>query len=310
MSRSKIELCTVGEVGEVGYCGSFEVPLLGRPRILTSGGWPRLQARAVGLATVPSRACCATVAHSSLMDLVASASRTREKSRLGYVLAPLRISQPPPIHKVLDDLRRAPLFCDLQLSTCFIFVFRVTGDGILIQRPLASNRSRWRFVNSKPPSTIATIKVCSKRRASVRPVLADRKPDAFQEFLKGFKTSPEHTIATAMGNITIDEDDLSDEYDFMDEDDDTGERRRQEKEQRRSPQYKYKQLLQELANRTIDEITIDLDDVATVCLPFLALKTGTDNLTVGERQRRKYEACRLYRTEHQTLRRYYVESRR
>ena len=67
-----------------------------------------------------------------------------------------------------------------------------------------------------------------------------------------------------MGNITIDEDDLSDEYDFMDEDDEAGERRRQEKERRRTPQYKYRQLLQKLADRTIDEITIDLDDVAAV----------------------------------------------
>lgn len=67
-----------------------------------------------------------------------------------------------------------------------------------------------------------------------------------------------------MGDVTIDEDDLSDEYDFMDEDDEAGERRRQEKEKRRAPQYKYRQLLQELANRTIDEITIDLDDVAAV----------------------------------------------
>lgn len=67
-----------------------------------------------------------------------------------------------------------------------------------------------------------------------------------------------------MGNVTIDEDDLSDEYDFMDEDDETGEHRRQQKEQRRSPQHKYKQFLQELANRTADEIVIDLDDLATV----------------------------------------------
>lgn len=67
-----------------------------------------------------------------------------------------------------------------------------------------------------------------------------------------------------MGNITIDEDDLSDEYDFMDEDDESGERRRQEKEARRTPQHKYRQLLQKLADRTIDELTIDLDDVAAV----------------------------------------------
>mgnify|MGYP005989425809 CR=1 FL=1 len=70
-----------------------------------------------------------------------------------------------------------------------------------------------------------------------------------------------------MGNITIDEDDLSDEYDFMDEDDESGERRRQEKEARRTPQHKYRLLLQKLADRTIDELTIDLDDVAAVSHP-------------------------------------------
>ena len=68
-----------------------------------------------------------------------------------------------------------------------------------------------------------------------------------------------------MGDITIDEDELSDEYDFMDDDDDSArERRRQERQQKRVPQYKYKDELQKLANRTIDEIIIDLDDLATV----------------------------------------------
>lgn len=67
-----------------------------------------------------------------------------------------------------------------------------------------------------------------------------------------------------MGDITIDEDDLSDEYDFMDEDDEATERRRKEKESRRTPQHKYKLLLQQLADRTIEEITIDLDDVHAV----------------------------------------------
>ncbi|OAA43292.1 DNA replication licensing factor mcm7 [Metarhizium rileyi] len=93
------------------------------------------------------------------------------------------------------------------------------------------------------------------------PVDYEAQQNAFEEFLKDFKTSPEHTITTAMGDITIDEDDLSDDYDFMDEDNEVGERRRQDKANRATPQYKYKQLLQQLADRTIDEITIDLDDV-------------------------------------------------
>ncbi len=66
-----------------------------------------------------------------------------------------------------------------------------------------------------------------------------------------------------MGNVTIDEDDLSDEYDFMDEDDETGERRRRDKEQQRAPHHKYKEIMQKLADRTQEEIVIDLDDLGT-----------------------------------------------
>jgi len=87
-------------------------------------------------------------------------------------------------------------------------------------------------------------------------------PEGFEEFLKDFKTSPEHTIATALGDITIDEDELSD--DAMDEDTESVNRRRQEKQHQREPQHKYMDLLQRLADRTIQEIVIDLDDLATV----------------------------------------------
>lgn len=86
--------------------------------------------------------------------------------------------------------------------------------------------------------------------------------DAFQEFLTGFKTWPEQTITTALGNITIGEDDLDDEYDLMDED--GQDVNRQQAKERRAPQYKYKNMLQQLSDRTIDEATIDLDDLATV----------------------------------------------
>ncbi|KAL4726033.1 DNA replication licensing factor MCM7 [Fusarium chlamydosporum] len=94
------------------------------------------------------------------------------------------------------------------------------------------------------------------------PVSYEKQQHAFQEFLTGFKTSPEQTITTALGNITIGEDDLDDEYDFMDEDGQDATRRQQDKE-RRAPQYKYKNMLQQLSDRTIDEATIDLDDLAT-----------------------------------------------
>jgi DNA replication licensing factor MCM7 len=87
--------------------------------------------------------------------------------------------------------------------------------------------------------------------------------------LTGFKTSPEQTIATALGNITIGEDDLDDEYDFMDEDGQDVANQRQQAKERRAPQYKYKNMLQQLSDRTIDEATIDLDDLSTVWMTLV-----------------------------------------
>ncbi|KAF5000668.1 hypothetical protein FGRMN_1601 [Fusarium graminum] len=93
------------------------------------------------------------------------------------------------------------------------------------------------------------------------PVSYEKQQHAFQEFLTGFKTSPEQTITTALGNITIGEGDFDEEDDLMDED--GQENRRQQAKERRTPQYKYKNMLQQLSDRTIDEATIDLDDLAT-----------------------------------------------
>nr|UWK20595.1 DNA replication licensing factor [Trichoderma gamsii] len=95
------------------------------------------------------------------------------------------------------------------------------------------------------------------------PVNYESQQSAFESFLKDFKTSPEHTLTTALGNITIDEDELSDDYDFMDEDDQTRDRRQQERAKRKTPQHKYNDMLQQLANRKLDEFAIDLDDIAT-----------------------------------------------
>ncbi|PTB65377.1 MCM-domain-containing protein [Trichoderma citrinoviride] len=95
------------------------------------------------------------------------------------------------------------------------------------------------------------------------PVNYETQQSAFESFLKDFKTSPEHTLTTALGNITIDEDDLSDEDDLMDEDDQTRQRRQQERAKRKTPQHKYSDMLQLLADRKIDEFAVDLDDLAT-----------------------------------------------
>lgn len=84
--------------------------------------------------------------------------------------------------------------------------------------------------------------------------------------MTGYKTSAEQTITTALGNITIGDDDLDDDYDPMDEDNQDG-NRGQDKDRRRAPHYKYKDMLQQLADRVIDEATIDLDDIAIVRIP-------------------------------------------
>jgi DNA replication licensing factor MCM7 len=65
--------------------------------------------------------------------------------------------------------------------------------------------------------------------------------------------------------MNIDEDDFSDEYDFMDDDDDEGQNaRREARAQAKIPKQKYVELLQKIADRVEDEITIDLDDLAKV----------------------------------------------
>ncbi|OAA61714.1 DNA replication licensing factor [Niveomyces insectorum RCEF 264] len=95
------------------------------------------------------------------------------------------------------------------------------------------------------------------------PVNYEAQLGAFKDFLASYKTTPEHAITHALGNINIDDDDLSDEYDFVDEDDDAAERRAREKAARRQPQLKYMNVLRQLADRKVDEICIDLDDLAS-----------------------------------------------
>ncbi|TVY86704.1 DNA replication licensing factor [Lachnellula willkommii] len=86
---------------------------------------------------------------------------------------------------------------------------------------------------------------------------------AFEGFLQTFKTSPAASITHALGDMNIDEDDLSDEYDFMDEDDDEGQNsQRQARSKAKMPKLKYLDLLQKVADRYEEEITIDLDDLA------------------------------------------------
>lgn len=66
-----------------------------------------------------------------------------------------------------------------------------------------------------------------------------------------------------MGNVTIGENDMDDDDDAMEQDGQQGGRQRPET-RKAEPQFKYQNGLQELANRSRDEIIIDLDDLYTV----------------------------------------------
>lgn len=82
--------------------------------------------------------------------------------------------------------------------------------------------------------------------------------------MQDFKASPSETITHALGNISIGEDDLDDEYDFMDEDDEQEERRRRERADRKKPYHKYRDIMRQLADRKIGEVLVDLDDIVQV----------------------------------------------
>lgn len=98
---------------------------------------------------------------------------------------------------------------------------------------------------------------------------------ALEDFLSSFKTQPKSELAHALGDMNIDEDDFSDDYDFMDdEDDEEQQTRRQARKQAQTPKFKYKDLLQRIADRYEDEITIDLDDLAKVVPKISEVRIG------------------------------------
>lgn len=80
--------------------------------------------------------------------------------------------------------------------------------------------------------------------------------------MQDFKASPADTITHALGNINIGEDDLDDEYDFMDDDDQDEDR--QGNGNRKKPYHKYRDMMRQLADRKIEEVLVDLDDLTQV----------------------------------------------
>ena len=86
--------------------------------------------------------------------------------------------------------------------------------------------------------------------------------DGFKDFLKHFKTlqsSSEAAATEAMEDLNIDGNRTSDEYDFMDDADETGASRRH-----REPKLKYMHVLQDIANRDTSHVLIELDDLEIV----------------------------------------------
>lgn len=94
------------------------------------------------------------------------------------------------------------------------------------------------------------------------PVKYGVQREIFQEFLQTFKTSEstnESAATEAIDNLRLEEDDFSDEELMDDGNDGSNERRR-----RAEPRLKYADLLQKIADREIDHIVIELDDLDSV----------------------------------------------
>lgn len=68
----------------------------------------------------------------------------------------------------------------------------------------------------------------------------------------------------ALGDLNLEEDGLSDEYDFMDDMSDETRQRQRRQQRQQHPKLKYMSLLEEVANRRKDQVLIELDDLAEV----------------------------------------------
>ena len=84
---------------------------------------------------------------------------------------------------------------------------------------------------------------------------------AFEDFLQNYKSTT--TDLDALEDLNLDGDGTSDEYDFMD--DVAGDKEtRQRTSRTRQPKRKYMEMLQNVVDRKIKEVTIELDDLDNV----------------------------------------------
>ncbi|MCJ1419022.1 Mcm2-7 hexameric complex component [Xylographa parallela] len=100
------------------------------------------------------------------------------------------------------------------------------------------------------------------------PVDYQLQQPAFEDFLSSFKSSAsasEASATNALQSLNIEEDNLSDEYDFMDDaaDGAVPTRSSQRRDRERDPKKKYMEILQRVADRQTSEICIELDDLDT-----------------------------------------------
>ena len=101
---------------------------------------------------------------------------------------------------------------------------------------------------------------------------------AFEDFLISFKSSASATeisATSALQDLNIDEDGLSDEYDFMDDaaDGNGVTRSTQRSGRAKDPKKKYMEILQKVADRQSSEVCIELDDLDVV--------SGLDSWALG-----------------------------
>ncbi|KAJ6124057.1 Nucleic acid-binding OB-fold [Penicillium samsonianum] len=97
------------------------------------------------------------------------------------------------------------------------------------------------------------------------PVDYSAQLNGFKDFLKGFKTfqsSSEAAATEALEDLNIDDGQTSDEYDFMDDADETNGANTRGARRHREPKLKYMQILQDIANRDKSNILIELDDLS------------------------------------------------
>ena len=86
----------------------------------------------------------------------------------------------------------------------------------------------------------------------------------FEDFLKTFKSSATSDAANALEDMRLEDEGTSDEYDFMDDAEDRDGNTRIRQRRRHTSKQKYMSILQEVADRKIDHIFIELDDLDQV----------------------------------------------